>query len=199
MKSNPLQSSAAVPEPQLTPEQAQQLALFKYFGQPQPQIITTSRPVVVLETLYESHVIPVVNNGNTVFSTLSRPVGTVPRTSYEFGTSTISPLLSPPVPQLQQVPQVPQVPLFPQQQQQQQFTVTTAPLVTQTLATISDSRVLKLTFGAKTAFTTLYSTKVVPTEITTYVTSTVALQPTVPAFPGYYPPPVGYPPYPFVG
>lgn len=66
-------------EPQLTPEQAQQLALLKYFGQPQPQIITTSRPVVVLETMYESHVIPVVSAGNTIYSTLSRPVATVPR------------------------------------------------------------------------------------------------------------------------
>jgi len=66
-------------EPQLTSEQAQQLALLKYFGQPQPQVITTSRPVVILETLYESHVIPVVNSGNTIYSTLTRPVGTVPR------------------------------------------------------------------------------------------------------------------------
>lgn len=136
--------------------------------------------------------IPLINNGNTIFSTLSKPVGTIPRTSYEFGTTTLSPILSPPVPQ---IPQVPQVPLFPQQQQ---FTVTSAPVVTQTVATISDSRVLKLTFGARTAYTTLYSTKVVPTEVTKYVTSTIALQPTVPAFPGFYPP-VGYPGFPFVG
>ncbi|XP_032680616.1 flocculation protein FLO11 [Odontomachus brunneus] len=180
-------------EAQLTPEQAQQLALFKYFGQPQPQVITTSRPVVVLETLYESHVIPLVNAGNTVFSTISRPVGTVPRTSYEYGTSTLSPVLTPQVPQ---VPQVPQLPLF---HQQPQFTVTSAPLVTQTLATVSESRVLKLTFGAKTAYTTLFSTKVVPTELTTYVTTTVPVQPTVAAYPGYYPPPVPYPAFPFVG
>ncbi|XP_066599812.1 uncharacterized protein [Prorops nasuta] len=178
----------------LSPEQAQQIALLKFFGQaPQPQVITTSRPVVVLETVYESRVIPVINAGNTILSTLSRPVATVPRTSYEYGTSTIAtPNLIPP-----QVPQVPQVPLFPQQQPQ--FTITSAPLITQTLATVSDSRVLKLTFGAKTAYTTLFSTKVVPTEITTYVTTTIPIQPTVPAFPGYYPPPVGYPPYPFVG
>ncbi|TGZ50813.1 uncharacterized protein [Temnothorax longispinosus] len=180
-------------EPQLTPEQAQQLALLKYFGQPQPQVITTSKPVVTLETLYESHVIPVVNLGNTIFSTLTRPVGTVPRTSYEYGTSTLSPVLQPQVPQ---VPQVPQLPLFPQQQQ---FTVTSAPIVTQTLATVSDSRVLKLTFGAKTAYTTLFSTRVVPTELTTYITNTVPVQPTVPAYPGYYPAPVPYGPYPFVG
>ncbi|XP_070152991.1 uncharacterized protein [Polyergus mexicanus] len=185
VKSDVLTSSSA--ESQLTPEQVQQLALLKYFGQPQPQVITTSRPVVVLETMYESHVIPVVNAGNTIYSTLSRPVATVPRTSYEYGTSTLSPVLQ---------PQVPQVPLFPQQPQ---FTVTSAPLITQTLATVSDSRVLKLTFGAKTAYTTLFSTRVVPTELTTYVTNTVPVQPTVPAYPGYYPAPVPYPPFPFLG
>ncbi|KAI4492248.1 hypothetical protein M0802_009938 [Mischocyttarus mexicanus] len=174
---------------QLSFEQAQQLALLKYFGQPQQQVITTSRPVVVLETVYESHVIPIINNGNTHYSTLSRPVATVPRTSYEYSTSTIPPVLPPPIPQ---------VPLFPQQQQPQ-FTVTSAPIVTQTLVTVSDSRVLKLMFGAKTAYTTLFSTKVVPTELTTYVTSTIPLQPTIPAFPGYYHQPVGYPPFPYVG
>ncbi|XP_012250618.2 uncharacterized protein LOC105682937 isoform X2 [Athalia rosae] len=187
---NPPDTHPSVIEPQLSPEQAQQLALYKYFGQQQAQVITTSRPVVVVETVYESHVIPLINNGNTVYSTLSRPVATLPRTTYEYGTSTIAPLLPPQVPQ----------PLFPQQPQQQpQFTVTTAPFVTQTVATLSDSRVLKLTFGAKTAYTTLFTTRVVPTEVTTYLTSTVAVQPTVQAFPGYFPPPVGYPPYPFVG
>ncbi|XP_017884119.1 mediator of DNA damage checkpoint protein 1 [Ceratina calcarata] len=184
-------TSSSTTEPQLTPDQ---LALLKYFGQPQPQVITTSRPVVVLDTLYESHVIPVVNNGNTIYSTLSRPVGTVPRTSYEYGTSTIAPVL--PQPQIQ--PQLPpQLPLFPQQQPQ--FTITSSPLITQTLATVSDSRILKLTFGAKTAYTTLFSSRVVPTEITTYVTTTVPIHPTVSPFPAYYPPPVAYPPFPFVG
>ncbi|KYN41279.1 hypothetical protein ALC56_04430 [Trachymyrmex septentrionalis] len=187
IKSDAATSSNA--EPQLTPEQAQQLALLKYFGQPQLQVITTSKPVITLETLYESHVIPVVNSGNTIYSTLTRPVGTVPKTSYEYGTSTLSPVLP-------QVQQVPQLPLFPQQPQ---FTVTSAPIVTQTLATVSDSRVLKLTFGAKTAYTTLFSTRVVPTELTTYITNTVPVQPTVPAYPGYYPAPVPYPPFPFVG
>lgn len=114
------------------------------------------------------------------------------RTSYEYGTSTLSPVLPPQVPQ---VPQVPQLPLF----QQPQYTITSAPLITQTLATVSESRVLKLTFGAKTAYTTLFSTKVVPTELTTYVTTTLPVQPTIAAYPGYYPPPVPYPPFPYVG
>lgn len=194
-------TTAVASEPSLTPEQAQQLALFKFFGQqsPQqqqlPQVITTSKPVVVLETVYESQVIPLISGGHTFSKTLSRPIGTVARTTYEYGTSTVAPLLNPQVAQLQ--PQ-----LFPQQQQQ--FTITTAPIVTQTMATVSDSRVLKLTFGAKTAYTTLYSTKVVPTEVTTYVTNTIPyaanLPPAFPGFSGYFPQqPVGYPPFPFVG
>ncbi|KAH0954723.1 hypothetical protein HN011_007861 [Eciton burchellii] len=199
VKSDVPTSSSSI-EQQLTPEQAQQLALLKYFGQQQQQqVVTTSRPVVVLETLYESHVIPVVNAGNTIYSTLTRPVGTIPRTSYEYGTSTLSPVLQPQVPQIPQVPQVPQVPQLPLFPQQPQFTITSAPLITQTLATVSESRVLKLTFGAKTAYTTLFSTKVVPTEFTTYVTSTVPVQPTVAGYPGYYPAPVPYAPFPFVG
>ncbi|XP_014211146.1 flocculation protein FLO11 [Copidosoma floridanum] len=184
-------SNVIATEPSVTPEQAQQLALLKLLGQAQPQVITTSKPVIVLETVYESHVIPLVSAGNTILSTLSRAVGTVPRTSYEYGTSTVTPLL----------PQLPQVPphLFPPPPQPQ-FTITSAPIVQQTLATVSDSRVLKLTFGAKTAYTTLYSSRLVPTEITTYVTTTLPVQPTVPAFPGFYPaPPVAYPGYPYVG
>lgn len=55
-----------------------------------PQVVTSSKPVVVHETVYESHVIPVVNNGNTMFSTISRPVGTVPKTTYEVVTSTLT-------------------------------------------------------------------------------------------------------------
>ncbi|XP_058807008.1 histone acetyltransferase KAT6A [Phymastichus coffea] len=171
-------------------EQAQQLALLKLLqGQAAgPQVITTSRPVVSLQTLYDSHVIPLISNGQTVLSTISRAVGTVPRTSYEYGASTL--LAAPPVPQL---------PLFPQPVAQPQLAVTSLPLVQQTLATVSDSKVLKLTFGAKTAYTTLYSTRLVPTETTTYVTSTIALPPNVPPYPGYFPPAVGYPGYPFVG
>ncbi|KAJ8675403.1 hypothetical protein QAD02_011189 [Eretmocerus hayati] len=191
-------SSGSVPvpaEPAMTQEQMQQLALLKLLGQT-PQVITTSKPVIKLETVWDTHVIPLVNAGNTIFSTLSRPIATVTRTSYEYGTSTLAPIV-PPQPLLPQVPAAP-LPLFPQAAPQ--FTVTSQPLVQQTIATVSDSRVLKLTFGAKTAYTTLYSTRLVPTEITTFVTSTLAVQPTVAAYPGFFPPAaVGYPGYPYVG
>ena len=157
-------------------------------------VITTSKPVVFTETVYDTHIIPLVRAGHTVFSTLSRPVATKLRTTYEVGTSTITPM--PPLPPT--IPQaIPQVPLFPQPQPQ--FAVTSIPVVQSTLATISDSKVLKLTFGAKTTYTTLYSTRVVPTETTTYVMSTAAALPNIQAYPGFYAPPVGYPGYPYVG
>lgn len=177
--------------PALSPEQLQQLALLRLLNPAAaaaiPQVITTSRPVLKIETVYESHVLPVINGASTSYSTISRPVATVSKTEYEYGTSTLPALPVPPVNQLN--------PIFPQQQHQ--FALTSTPVVTQTVVTETDSKVLKLTFGAKTAYTTLLSTKVVPTVLTTYVTGSVPLQPSAPAFPGYFPAP--YPQFPFVG
>ncbi|XP_069696837.1 uncharacterized protein [Periplaneta americana] len=176
------------PTPALSPEQVQQLALLRLLNPAAaaaiPQVITTSRPVLKVETVYESHVLPVINGPSTTYSTISRPVATLSKTEYEYGTSTLPALPVPPV-----------NPLFPPQQQQ--FAVTSTPVVTQTVVTETDSKVLKLTFGAKTAYTTLLSTKVVPTVLTTYVTASVPVQPTAPAFPGYFP--AAYPQFPFVG
>ncbi|PSN43002.1 hypothetical protein C0J52_21299 [Blattella germanica] len=178
------------PTPALSPEQVQQLALLRLLNPAAaaaiPQVITTSRPVLKVETVYESHVLPVINGASTTYSTISRPIATVSKTEYEYGTSTLPALPVPPVNPLN--------PLFPQQQQ---FSITSTPVVTQTVVTETNSKVLKLTFGAKTAYTTLLSTKVVPTVLTTYVTQSVPIQPTAPAFPGYFPAP--YPQFPFVG
>lgn len=181
------------PTPGLSPEQLQQLAILRLLNPAaaaaaQGQVITTSKPVVKLETVYESHIIPIFNGVSTTLSTISRPLATVTKTEYEFGTSTLPGLPVPPIPQVNQ--------LFPQQAQQQ-FTVTSTPVVTQTVVTQTDSKILKLTFGAKTAYTTILSTRVVPTVLTTFLTQSVPVQPTAAAFPGYFPAP--YPPYPYVG
>ncbi|XP_063227922.1 uncharacterized protein LOC134533986 [Bacillus rossius redtenbacheri] len=190
----PSTTTSTTPEPPsaapaLSPDQLQQLALLRFLNPGAavaPQVVTTSRPVLRVETVWESHVLPVVNGASTGYSTISRPVGTVSRTEYEYGTSTL-----PVLPGLAN-------PLFPAApQQQQQLVVTSTPVVTQTVVTATDSKVLKLTFGAKTAYTTIFSTKVVPTVITTYVTTSIPVQPTAPAFPGYFPAP--YPQFPFVG
>lgn len=172
----------------LSHDQLQQLAFLRLInpGAQIPQVITTSKPIVTLETVFESHVIPIFNGVSTSFSTISRPVATVSKTEYEIGTSALHQLPIPP----QQIN-----PLF--QQQPQQFQVTTAPVVTQTMVTETRSKILKLTFGAKTAYTTLFSTTVVPTILTTYVTQSVPYVQQTAAFPGYFPAP--YAQFPYVG
>lgn len=185
----PIQSSDPLMQ-NLSPEQ---LALLRFLNPAAaaqfPSIITTSKPIVRLETVYESHTIPIFNGVSTTFSTISRPVATVSKTEYEIGTSVL-----PVVPQLP-IPPPPINPLF---QQPQQFQITTAPIVTQTMVTETRSKILKLTFGAKTAYTTLFSTNVVPTILTTYVTQSLPIvQPTA-AFPGYFPG-APYAQFPYVG
>ncbi|XP_052738233.1 uncharacterized protein LOC112046018 isoform X2 [Bicyclus anynana] len=169
--------------PALSPEQAQQLALLRLLNPAAaaqiPNVVTTSKPVLKYETIYESHVIPLFDGKNTIHSTLSRPVATITKTEYEIGTSSL--------------PALPINPLFPQQQQ---FTVTSTPVVLNTEVVATDSQIIKLTFGAKTLYTTLFTTKVVPTVLTSYVTSSIPVQPSA-NFPGYFPAP--YPPFPYVG
>lgn len=204
--------------PTMSPEQLQQLALYRLLNPNAPlpaPVITTSRPVLRYETVYETHALPVVNGGSTYYTTLSRPVGTVTRTDYELVTTTLAipnpqsmfppqqhtqlfppqPSLFPPQPTL--FPQQPT--LFPQQPtlfpQQPSFAITSTPVVTQSMVTQTDSKVLKLTFGAKTAYTTIYSSSVVPTQVTSYITQSVAVQPTVAQFPNFIP----YGGYPFLG
>lgn len=179
--------------PALTQEQLQQLALLRLLNPAAagqiPNVLTTSKPVIKIETVYDTHILPIVNGQSTSFSTLSRPIGTVTKTEYEMFTTQL-----PSLPALQQIPQqIPPVnPLF----QQPQFQLQSTPIITQALLTQTNSKVLKLTFGAKTAYTTLFSTTVVPTQVTTYLTQSVPVQATA-AFPGYFPAPYG--PYPYVG
>ncbi|KAI5645101.1 putative sperm flagellar membrane protein domain-containing protein [Phthorimaea operculella] len=168
----------------LTPEQAQQLALLRLLNPAAaaqiPNVVTTSKPILKYETVYESHVIPYFDGKSTVSSTITRPVATVTKTEYEIGTSSLPAL-----------PLNPINPLFPQQ-----FTVTSTPVVMNTEVTATDSQVLKLTFGAKTVYTTLFTTKVVPTVLTSYVTSSVpVVSPT--GLPGFFPAP--FPGFPYVG
>lgn len=207
----PQQPALMPPVAAMSPEQLQQLALYRLLNPNAPlpaPVITTSRPVLRYETVFETHALPVVNGGSTYYTTLSRPVGTVTRTDYELVTTTLA--VPQPQQQLLPTPLFPQQPslfpqptLFPQQQQQpslfpqQQpsFAITSTPVVTQSMVTQTDSRVLKLTFGAKTAYTTIYSSSVVPTQVTSYITQSVAVQPTVAQFPNFIP----YGGYPFLG
>ncbi|KAL7012004.1 hypothetical protein ACKWTF_014565 [Chironomus riparius] len=168
----------------LTPEQLAILRLLNPVAV--PNIITTSKPIFTVETVYESHVLPIQNGQSTIFSTISRPVATVTKTNYEYGTSILPAVTQQQINPLQ---------LLQTQHQIPQYQIQSTPVVAQQIVTQTDSKILKLTFGARTAYTTLYNTRVVPTMVTSYVTQSIAVQPN--AFPGYYPAP--YPPFPYVG
>lgn len=183
---------------QLNNEQLQQLAILRLYNpnvQLPPQLQPSAQPILKYETVFESHVIPIYNGHTTSFSTISRPVATLTKTEYETMTSTQTPQQQ--QQQLQPIPPPQQLNPFQQQPQQPQYQLTTAPIVTQTMVTEVKSKILKLTFGAKTAYTTLFSTAVVPTLLTTYITQSVQVQPTAAAFPGFFPAP--FAPYPYVG
>ncbi|XP_065367633.1 mucin-2 [Calliphora vicina] len=155
---------------------------------PSQNVITNSRPVVKLETLWESYVVPITNGQSTTFRTLSKAKGVVEKTDYVIETTTLSvppPILPPSTinPFLLNLPQ--------------QFQTITSPVVHQTIVTQTESKILKLTFGAKTAYTTLYSTQVVPTLQTMYVTTSVPVQPTANPFQGFFPQP--YNPFAYLG
>ncbi|XP_021962531.1 mucin-5AC isoform X2 [Folsomia candida] len=105
-------------------------------------------------------------------------------------------------PQPQAFPQLQQQPQFnPFQQQQQQqapllppsapspliqaqqavangYSLTSSPVVVDTLATVTETKTLRLLFGAKPTHTVLYSTRVVPTRMTSYVTASLPVKPT---------------------
>ncbi|CAL8081364.1 unnamed protein product [Orchesella dallaii] len=59
--------------------------------------------------------------------------------------------------------------------------LTSSPVVVDTTTTIVESKTLRIQFGAKPTYTTLYSTKIVPTRMTSYVTMSVAVAPTAAA------------------
>lgn len=179
-----------------SPAQLQQLALLGLINPAQvsqsSNLITTSKPIIKHEIVYETKVIPVFNGHSTLYSTISKSIGETDIIEYEVATASL-----PQIPQFSMPPQIPQLlPTNPLFQQQPQFQITTQPIVTQTVVTQTSSKILKLTFGAKTAYTTIFSTTVVPTQLTTYLTTSIPVQPTA-AYPGYYPSP--FAPYPFVG
>ncbi|XP_017125527.1 uncharacterized protein LOC108144881 [Drosophila elegans] len=161
----------------------------------QNNLITSTRPVIKLETIWESHVVPLVRGTETIMRTLSKSVGVVEKTEYVTEVATI-PMPLPSIPSSQYPfsinpfnPFNPLLPIPPQQ-------LITSTEIQQSMVTETSSKVLKLTFGARTAYTTIFSTSVVPTAVTRLITATIPGQPGQ-SFPNYYPPP--YNPFAYVG
>jgi hypothetical protein len=104
-------------------------------------------------------------------------------------------------PQQQQPQQQPGFPQLPPQNYYPspllpapQYQLTSSPLIYDTVTTIVESKTLRIQFGAKPTQTTVYSTKVVPTKVTSFVTMSV---PATAAIPNYFP--QGPYPLPYVG
>ncbi|KAH8413722.1 hypothetical protein KR222_004879, partial [Zaprionus bogoriensis] len=155
---------------------------------PMNSVVTSTRPIIKLETIWESYVVPLVRGTDSILRTLSKSIGVVEKTEYATEFSTI---LSP----MSHYPYSlnpfynPLLPIPPQQ-------LITSTSIFETLVTETSSKVLKLTFGARTAYTTIFSTMVVPTGVTKLITATLPVQNTG-SFPNYFPPP--YPPFAYVG
>jgi hypothetical protein len=56
---------------------------------------------------------------------------------------------------------------------QPQFQLTSSPVVIDTVTTIVETKTLRIQFGSKPTQTTLYSTRVVPTKVTSYLTASL--------------------------
>lgn len=192
---NPQTNTESLP---LTPEQLQQLALFRYmnpyaaarlpFGYPAipgfpgmpaaaaaadrgaVQVVQTSRPVVKTSDIIQTEVLPIWDGAKTFYSTITRSRGTTVVTETEYGTTTVSLATINPF---------------------QQFTVVSSPVVTDTVTTSTELRIYRIIFRAQTTYTTVTSTTVFPTQVTTYVSSTVPVQPT--AYQGLFPGSFGFP------
>lgn len=156
---------------------------------PSNNVITSTRPVIKLETIWESYVVPLQRGTDSILRTLSKSVGVIEKTDYITEVSTL-PIL--PMSQFPYSINPFYNPLLGLPQQQ--FITQTS--ILNTLITATSSKVLKLTFGARTAYTTIFSTSVVPTEVTQLITATLPAQNSG-SFPNYYPPP--FPPFAYVG
>jgi len=152
---------------------------------PLSTVITNTHPVIKLETLWTSNILPLVNGLSTGYRTLSKSI-VVEKTEYKVDSTTLALPSAPPPASINPY-------LLPVQQH---FQTITSSLVQHAVVTQTNSKILKLTFGAKTAYTTIFSTEVVPTTLVMYITTSLPVQPTA-NFPGYFPPP--YPPYAYLG
>lgn len=78
--------------------------------------------------------------------------------------------------------QSPIIPSIPNQQQQQinPYQLNSSPIVYDTVTTIVETKTLRILFGAKPTQTTLFSTRVVPTKVTSYVTAPQATAAIIP-------------------
>ena len=187
-----------------SPEQIQQLALLQYlqnpFGSlaglpnlaaPNPQALNVAQapainqsPVIKTSTLFTTKTLPIFFGNKKHYTTVTSEIGVTTVTEYEAGQAAQQKTIAPFQQQQPQKPTLPiglpaQNPLFNPINLQPSFTVTSEPIVQDTILPSTIFKEIKITFRNIETVTTLTTTSLVNTQITKYVTKTVQATPSI--------------------
>ena len=134
------------------------------------QVVTESSPVYVTEPVIDTTVLKVFFGARETYTTLVNTAGVTTRTEYVTSTRTLAPGLGG-LGQQQGVPNLPALPLLPS------YTVVSSPVTRDTVITETQTEEFRITFRNQETFTTITSTKLVSTQITSFVTQTQTVNP----------------------
>ena len=134
------------------------------------QVVTESSPVYVTEPVIDTTVLKVFFGARETYTTLVNTAGVTTRTEYVTSTRTLAPGLGG-LGQQQGVPNLPALPLLPS------YTVVSSPVTRDTVITETQTEEFRITFRNQETFTTITSTKLVSTQITSFITKTQTVNP----------------------
>ena len=129
----------------------------------QPKVVTLTAPVVTTEEAYETQTLTVGLAGKELVTTLVTPIGLTTRTAFTYLTTTIKPAIGPLIPST---------------------TLVSSPVIQNTVLTETETQHYRILFRNRPITTTLTSTRLVTTQMTSFVTETVTLQPPSPLLAG---------------
>ena len=133
-------------------------------------MVTESSPVYVTEPVIDTTVLKVFFGARETYTTLVNTAGVTTRTEYVTSTRTLAPGLGG-LGQQQGVPNLPALPLLPS------YTVVSSPVTRDTVITETQTEEFRITFRNQETFTTITSTKLVSTQITSFITKTQTVNP----------------------
>ena len=134
------------------------------------QVVTESSPVYVTEPVIDTTVLKVFFGARETYTTLVNTAGVTTRTEYLTSTRTLAPGLGG-LGQQQGVANLPALPLLPS------YTVVSSPVTRDTVITQTQTEEFRITFRNVETFTTITSTKLVSTQITSFITQTQTVNP----------------------
>ena len=134
------------------------------------QVVTESSPVYVTEPVIDTTVLKVFFGARETYTTLVNTAGVTTRTEYLTSTRTLAPGLGG-LGQQQGVANLPALPLLPS------YTVVSSPVTRDTVITETQTEEFRITFRNVETFTTITSTKLVSTQITSFITQTQTVNP----------------------